>query len=134
MTTIQKYVCDICGTEYDTDTESLKCEAKGVTPPKAKVGDTVYARMKYPPDRTKPFCRRIIGKVITDNEHYAKYEFDKPVEVALETFIGCSGWMLGENERRATDDDFYFIGEILCEFIAEHKGQKMDLSLVNLTE
>jgi hypothetical protein len=52
MKKVQKFSCWICGDEFDEKADAAKCERKGLSLPRFKIGDTVWFRIHvgYMPD------------------------------------------------------------------------------------
>lgn len=114
---IKHYQCEICENEYNTESEALTCEAKGIAPPQYKVGDVVAILMRYPNDMEKPFVKRTITKVIEEG-HVAQYELNKIVQVGKEYWIGSFDL--------ATEQSFHRLGEAIKDnFISSEVAGKI---------
>lgn len=138
MKHITKYQCEICQTIHDTEAEAVKCEAKGIQPPRFHVGESVYVIHRYPNYSDRPFGKRTVTKVITENRHTADYVFDKTIRTGKECWIGEDIGILGASDgtyRPANEYDNHLlkIGDLVPDYWPELSGQPLTEDLVDFT-
>ena len=71
MITVTKYICDFCGTEYDTSAACSLCEESHVSV--NEIDDAVYAvGKKYP----------TLISVVFDDDHVVRYSYASDLGIA----------------------------------------------------
>jgi len=110
---IERYGCPICGTEYETEDDAVKCLSQPEVIPYS-VGDHVYLLERYPNDPKKPFVERYITKIgdiiLECKKHKVEYELDEAVQIGKTCYVGK--WHRWDDEYQlALEDDFYQMGD-----------------------
>lgn len=78
MHQITRYVCDICGSEYETERAARLCESRPIREPKAAVGSSPLFAYRYAEDNrrhkvvghSKPYRPMWLAYADTDNEEH----------------------------------------------------------------